>query len=69
MNEKQDVVIARIREVRHRISEQYGHDPQRIIAYYLELQQQFTERLLEDHHIHTSETTPSAVSTMSLATS
>jgi hypothetical protein len=67
MSERQDVVITRVREVRHRISEQCGHDPQRLIAYYLELQQQFTEQLLVDNHTHTSETKHSAVSAMSIA--
>jgi hypothetical protein len=33
-----DEEIARIREVRHRISEQFGHDPYRLVAYYMELQ-------------------------------
>lgn len=69
MSEKQDAVITRIREVRHRISKQCGHDPQRLIAHYLELQQQFTEQLLADNHIHTSETHPAAVSAMNSETS
>ena len=69
MSEKQDSAITQIREVRHRISEQYEHDPQRLIAYYLELQQQFTEQLLADNHTHTSATQLAAVSAMSLATS
>ncbi len=58
---QQDIVLTRIREVRHHISEQSGHDPQRLITYYLEMQQQFTERLLADNHIHTSETKPDAI--------
>ena len=28
--------LARIREVRHRISEEFGHDPYRMVAYYME---------------------------------
>jgi hypothetical protein len=60
MSERQDTAITRIREVRHHISEQCGYDPQRVIAYYLELQRQFTEQLLADNHIHTSETKPVA---------
>ena len=28
--------IARIREIRHQNSEQFGHDPYRLVAYYME---------------------------------
>lgn len=38
-----DDEIARIREVRHRISEQFGHDPYRLVAYYMELQKEHPE--------------------------
>jgi hypothetical protein len=48
MSETQDVTITRIREVRHRISEQYGHDPQKLVRHYIELQKKFSERLLWD---------------------
>ena len=40
-------VIDEIREVRHRVSERFDHDPQRLIAYYMELQQHYRERLVE----------------------
>lgn len=46
MKDKPDAAIAQIRQVRHRISEQLSHDPRQIIAYYMELQQQYAERLL-----------------------
>jgi hypothetical protein len=42
-----DPVIDEIREVRHRISERVGHDPARLVAYYMELQQRFRDRLIE----------------------
>ncbi|MCX6027943.1 MAG: hypothetical protein NT169_01410 [Chloroflexi bacterium] len=45
---KDDPAIAEIREVRHRISERFGHDPQRIVAYYIELQKKYQHRLLVD---------------------
>lgn len=45
---KDDHLIARIREVRHRISEACGHDPRRLIEYYLKLQGEHPERLLKD---------------------
>jgi hypothetical protein len=41
-----DEEIARIREVRHRISEQFGHEPYRLVAYYMELQKEHPERLI-----------------------
>ena len=40
-----DAEIARIREVRHQISEQFGHDPYRLVAYYMELEKQHSEKL------------------------
>lgn len=45
---KDDPVIARIREVRHRISEACGHDPKRLVEYYLKRQGEHPERLLKD---------------------
>jgi hypothetical protein len=38
--------IAAIREVRHRISEQFGHDPFRLVAYLMELQKEHPEKLV-----------------------
>jgi hypothetical protein len=32
--------IARIREARHQISEEFGHDPYRLVAYYMERQKE-----------------------------
>ena len=42
-----DPVIDEIREVRHRISERYNHDPVRLVAHYMELQERYRDRLLE----------------------
>jgi hypothetical protein len=42
--------IARIREVRHRISEEFGHDPYRMVAYYMELQKEHPEKLVRAPH-------------------
>lgn len=39
-----DEVIEEIREVRHRISESFGHDPERIYKHYLELQEEYRQR-------------------------
>ena len=41
-----DEEIARIREVRHRISEEFGHDPYRLVAHYMELQKEHPEKLI-----------------------
>jgi hypothetical protein len=41
-----DEVIAEIRAIRHRISEQFGHDPARLVAHYMERQEQHRDRLL-----------------------
>jgi hypothetical protein len=38
--------IAAIREVRHRISERFGHDPYRAVAYLMELQKEHQEKLI-----------------------
>ncbi|MGA9995390.1 MAG: hypothetical protein WBP93_08250 [Pyrinomonadaceae bacterium] len=48
MRQKDDPTIERIRETRHRISEEHGHDPQKIVEYYLELQKKYKQRLSED---------------------
>lgn len=43
-----DPTIARVREARHRISERFGHDPKRLVEYYMKLQEQdeFRDRLI-----------------------
>jgi len=41
-----DPVIDEVREIRHRISAHFGHDPERLVAYYMELQEQYRDRLI-----------------------
>lgn len=41
-----DPVIDEVREVRHRISARFRHDPALLVAYYMELQDQYRERLV-----------------------
>ncbi len=41
-----DPVIDEIREVRHRISARFDHDPKRLVAYYMELQKSYQDRLI-----------------------
>ncbi len=43
---KDDPTIQRIREARHKISEQFDHDPKKLVAYYIECQQKHADRLL-----------------------
>jgi hypothetical protein len=38
--------IAAIREVRHRLSERFGHDPYRVVAYLMERQKEHPEKLV-----------------------
>ena len=38
--------IAAIREVRHRLSEQFEHDPYRLVAYLMDLQREHPEKLI-----------------------
>ena len=42
-----DPVIDEIREVRHRISARFDHDPGRLVAYYIELQRRYQDRLIQ----------------------
>ena len=42
-----DPVIDEIREVRHRISARFGHDPTQMVAFYMEMQKQYQGRLIE----------------------
>jgi hypothetical protein len=52
MNPNQiDAVIDEIREVRHRISERFGHDPERLVGYYMELQQRYADRLIDSSKV------------------
>lgn len=44
---KPDPAIEAIRIVRKRISEEFGNDPARLVAHYIEYQKQFGGRLLE----------------------
>ena len=41
-----DPTIERIRHIRHEISEQCDHDPEKLIEYYRRYQQKFSGRLI-----------------------
>jgi len=45
MSIEKDIAIERVREVRHRISAQFGHDTKRMIDHYIELQKKYADRL------------------------
>ena len=42
-----DPVIDEIRAVRHRISARFDHDPTQLVSFYLEMQKQYQDRLIE----------------------
>ncbi len=42
-----DPVIDEIREVRHRISERFNHDPEKLLEYYMRLQEGYKDRILD----------------------
>ena len=42
-----DVAIEEIHELRRRISAQCDNDPARLVAYYIKLQEQYRDRLIE----------------------
>ena len=46
ISDEGDDLIAEIRRVRHRISERFGHDPYRMVAYYMERQKEYADRLI-----------------------
>lgn len=55
---KNDQPIDEIREVRRRISARFDHDPERLVDYYVKLQEQYRDRLI--HPIRTDEKDPTA---------
>lgn len=50
-----DPVLERIREARHQISEEHTHDPEKVVAYYIELQKRYSQRLVESSQIEEGE--------------
>ena len=46
--EIRDPTIDRIRQARREISEEFGHDPKRLVAHYIEYQEQFSAQLLNE---------------------
>lgn len=46
MNPQRDPIIDEVRETRHAISERFGHDPAKLVAYYMQMQEHFRDRLV-----------------------
>lgn len=53
---KTDPTIERIRQIRHQISEKCGHDPQKLVEYYMKYQQQYADRLVSFPSLNRLET-------------
>ena len=43
---KDNPVISRIRDARHSISQRFDHDPKKLVAHYMELQEKYQGRLI-----------------------
>lgn len=48
MKEKDDPTIDHIREVRHQISAEFGHDPQKLIAFHASLEKELAGRFVDE---------------------
>jgi hypothetical protein len=46
-----DVVIDETRKARQRISERFAQNPARLVAYYMELQEQYRDRLIDTSEV------------------
>jgi hypothetical protein len=46
-----DVVIDETRKARKHISERFAQNPARLVAYYMELQQQYRDRLIDTSEV------------------
>jgi hypothetical protein len=58
---KDDPAIEQIREVRHQISAEFGHDPRKVLAYYAEFEAQLLrERNADDNRKQRARTRKSA---------
>ncbi|MGD9561333.1 MAG: hypothetical protein AB7F88_03580 [Pyrinomonadaceae bacterium] len=48
MIEKEDPGIAWIREVRHKISAEFGHDTTKLLEHYRELEKKYADRIVRE---------------------
>ena len=49
---KTDPTIKRIRDARHQISQECGHNPVKLIEYYMEFQNKFADRIINKKPPH-----------------
>ena len=49
---KTDPTIKRIRDARHQISQECGHNPVKLIEYYMEFQKKFADRIINKKPSH-----------------
>ena len=45
---RHDAPIDEVREVRRRISARFDHDPARLVAYYIKMQEEYRDRLIDN---------------------
>jgi hypothetical protein len=57
---KNDEPIDEIRQVRRRISASVGHDPAKLVDYYMKLQEQYRDRLIDSAKTIEAEDKPAA---------
>jgi hypothetical protein len=50
IQERSDPVIDEIRDIRRRIAASVGDDPVQLVAYYMKLQEQHRERVIDSPH-------------------
>ena len=43
---REDPAIKKIRRIRHQISEEFDHDPEKLVKYYMEFQKKYQNRLI-----------------------
>jgi len=51
---KNDPTIDRIRKVRHEVSAEFGHDPKRLVAFYADLEKEFSDRFVAERPVRKS---------------
>jgi hypothetical protein len=49
---KTDPTIKRIRDARHQISQECGHNPVKLIEYYMEFQKKYADRIINKKPPH-----------------
>ncbi len=63
-----DPVIDEIREIRHQISAECGHDPSRLVAYFRQIQEQYADRLIAPEADDELRTSPEPEETIAIVT-